>query len=89
MLLLINQAWPWLFLGALLSFFGITSLDLPPREWLAFLVSLPFILLPDRTKTEKRALDQPVEDVAASNPGCILLLGGLFMVAYGLFRLFT
>lgn len=89
MQLLLTQAWPWLFLGSLLALLGITSLDLPPREWLAFLVSLPFILLPDRTKTEKRELDQPAEDTASSNPGCFLLLVGACMVMYGLFRLFN
>jgi hypothetical protein len=89
MLLLLTQGWPWLLLGSVLLFFGISSINLTLCQWLLYLVSLPFILLPDQTKTEKRELDQPVEEVAESNPGCILLLAGTIMIIYGLFRIFT
>lgn len=89
MLLLLDQSWPWLLIGGLLLFLGFSSLGLTLREWIAYLASLPFTVSQESTETEKKQLDQPIEEVAAANPGCMLLLAGLVFVGYGLFRQFT
>lgn len=86
MLLLLTLAWPWILLGSLLLLVGFISIDLSLREWLRYILSLPFILSADQTEAEKQQTDQPVEEIAASNPGCMLIMAGVTMVCYGICR---
>ncbi len=87
MLLLLDQFWPWLLIGGILLLAGIASANLSLKEWLGFIVSLPFTLIPDSTKTEKAQLDsQSAEEVVTANPGCILILTGVALITFGIFR---
>jgi hypothetical protein len=86
-LFLFSSPWPSIVLGCICIWWGLSFTGLKAKEWLGFLISLPFLFLPDQTVTEKKQLDQPTEEVVAANPGCTLLLAGAVMVVYGLFKL--
>lgn len=87
MLLLLSSSWPSLLIGGLCLIIGFTSLGLTIKEWLEFLLSLPFTLINDQTQTEKEQNDQAIEEVASANPGCFFILVGLAFIGYGVFQL--
>jgi hypothetical protein len=89
MLLLLTLGWPWVLIGSIVLVFGLGIVGLSARQWLEFLISLPFTISAEQTQTEKQQANQPAEDIAASNPGCVFVLAGLLMVGYGLFRWLT
>jgi hypothetical protein len=89
MLLFLTSPWPALIIGIICLAWGLEFTGLKPSEWLGFLIRLPFLFLPEPTITEHKQLDQPTEEIIAANPGCGLILVGLLMVIYGIFKLFS
>lgn len=86
MLMMLSLGWPWILIGIVLLIIGVISVDLPPKAWLEYLMGLPFLLSSDQTQEEKEQTDQPLEEVAAANPGCMLMAAGIVCIGYGLFR---
>ena len=87
MLVLLNQAWPWIIVGVLLISWGIFSLQLKLMQWIKIGVSILFNNFGDQTKQEKRVLAAtPLDEAMASNLGCTLVLVGLASLGYGVIQ---
>lgn len=87
MLILLNQAWPWIIIGMLLICWGLFSLQIPSAQWIRVFISIFFSNLGDRTRAEKREIAaEPLEDAVSNNAGCALMLLGLVCFSYGIVR---
>ena len=87
MLILLNQAWPWIIIGTLLICWGLLGLQITPAQWIRVLISTFFSNLGDQTKAEKREVAaEPLEDAISNNAGCALILLGLVCFSYGIIR---
>jgi hypothetical protein len=89
MLILLTQSWPWIVIGALLIAWGQSAIKLTMREWMAFLLSLPFMFFTEPTSREKRDYErQQTQGMIEENPGCGLLLAGMLSLCYGIVKVF-
>lgn len=88
MLILLNQDWLWIIVGVILVTWGILSLQLDFKQWVKIASSLFFNNFTENTKKEKRELaSAPIDEVVASNAGCMLILIGLTSLIVGGIRL--
>ena len=81
--------WVWVVIGIILLVLGYRYVKVPLSQWIAFLFSLPFTITAEPTEEEKPLVERPVEEAAASSPGCTIMLVGTLFVIYGLFRWLT
>ena len=87
MLILLNQAWPWIIIGILLIYWGLSSLRITPIHWVRVFISIFFSNFGAQTKTEKRAASaESIEEAVSDNVGCVLILLGLICLGYGVIR---
>lgn len=84
MLILVNEAWPWLVVGILLLWWGAINLKLNALEWIKMCIGLVFNIFSDHTKKEKRELeDLPIEDALTGNVGYMMVLFGVVSLMFG------
>lgn len=86
MLMLMQQGWPWLIIGLIVSAWGVRLLGMSFIDWIQFLIRLPFVYFSDDTQTEKELAKETIEQVTEQNPGCLVLALGLIAILVGLFK---
>ncbi len=87
MLVLLNQAWPWITIGLVLVSWGVLSLPLNLAQWIKLCFNLIFTNFSDQTQREKKEISStPIEEAMTSNVGCALMLLGVVCLLFGVVR---
>jgi hypothetical protein len=86
MLVLLQEAWPWI-VGGIVCCWGIATMKLTPGQWLELLMSLPFTIFFSEPTSDEKQHQPAAADIVDQQPGCAILTIGCLLLVFGIFRL--